>query len=554
MMTPVRRAVILLGALLLVAPAPARAAPRRPLTYLHVGAPAGPAGLAQIVDARGRAVLLKGANADGLVDYWRRDLRPPYPTAPSAYSHGRCPHDDPSVEGVMICRFDLPQMRPLGWNVVRLNLSWSLLEPRPGRIDGRYLDRIAQVVRWARRARIYVLLDMHQDAWSKHLYTRPGDHCAGPNQATPGYDGAPEWASRHATPACALNGVRELDPAVAEQFQKLYANAPAPDGAGFQDHYARALIALARRFHAERAVAGYEIINEPSPGYAAVPGGQDAGELFPFYGRMVAAVTAAVPGFRQLFFVEPNVERNVTDQREVFSPWSAYSPYRNVVYAPHIYTGVFTADQEAASTRFFPSEGGYRSAIADAQALGLPLWVGEFGNTPSDDQALLAPSYRLQDRFGVGGAIWLWKENANDVNRAVNWSVYGPPFGRGRPNRERLPLVRRAYPLFVAGALTGMSYDPRSGAFDVRALSKRVRCRDRAHATLLFAPLRSGRRFAATGARLESFRVRGGRDVYVYPDGGAYRVRSVRRGDGRRRGQRCRKSFHPRGRHVADRR
>jgi endoglycosylceramidase len=500
--------------LVAIAAPSASAAPPRSFGYLRVGPVAGPAGLHQIVDRHGRAVLLKGANADGLVDYWRKDLKPSYPSDPAAYRDGHCPADDPSVEGVMICDFDFPQMRGLGWNIVRLNLSWSLLEPQPGKVDAVYLDRIAQVVRWARRAGFYVLLDMHQDAWSKYVFTGPGDPCADPFKATIGYDGAPEWASRHSTPACALNGVRELDPAVAEQFQKLYSNAPAPDGVGLQDHYAAVMVALARRFHSNPAVAGYEIINEPSPGFAATPAAQDAGELFPFYGKVVNAVTAAVPGFRQLFFVEPNVERNVTDQPEVLNPWSVYSSYPNVVYAPHVYTGVF------------PSEGGYQSAISDAKALGLPLWVGEFGNSPADDDTLLTTSYRLQDKFGVGGAIWLWKENANDVNKAVNWSVYGPPFGRGRPNRKRVGLAARAYPLALAGDLESMSYDPASHAFDIRARAGAVRCRDRGRATVLWVPSMLRRRVAATHARVQSVRVKGGRQLYVYPDGGPYRVHS----------------------------
>jgi endoglycosylceramidase len=515
---------VALIALAAAAPAAAKAPPR-PLTYLHVGAAAGPAGLPQITDENGRAVLLKGANADGLVDYWRQDLNPPYPTDPAAYARGACPPDDPSVEGVMICDFDFPQWRPIGWNVVRLNLSWSLLEPQPGRIDQQYLDRIAQVVAWAMSAGVYVLLDMHQDAWSKHIYTKPGDTCADPFKATRGYDGAPEWASRASTPACALNGVRELDPAVAESFQKLWVNAPAPDGVGLQDHYADVMIALAKRFHGDPAVAGYEIINEPSPGFAAPPGASDATEMFPFYGKVVNAVTAAVPGFRQLFFVEPNTERNVTDAPEALNPWAAYSSYPNVVYAPHVYTGVFTADQQVASTRFFPSDGGYRSAIVDATALGLPLWVGEFGNSPQDDAALLAPSYALQDKYGLGGAIWLWKENANDVNGAVNWSVFGPPFGHGTPNPARMPIVTRAYPLFLAGELKSMTYDPPTRGFDIRASSAAVACGDRAHATLVFVP--GSTPVAVENARAEAFDRPGGREVYVYPDGGAYRVRSA---------------------------
>jgi len=492
-----------------------------------VGPASGPSGLPQVVDSHGREVLLKGVNADGLVDYWRKDLKVPYPPDTSAYANGRCAPDDPSVEGVPVCDFDFDQMRPLGYDAVRLNLSWSLLEPQPGWIDQAYVDRIAQVVQWARAAGIYVVLDMHQDAWSKYVYSSPSDPCVPPYQQTVGYDGAPLWASGHNTPACALNGVREIDSAVAEGFQNLYDNAAAPDGVGLQDHYASVLTALARRFHDDPAVAGYEIINEPSPGFAPVPGAQDATELFPFYGKVVGAVTKAVPGFRQLFFVEPDTIRNVTDQREVFNSWSSYSAYPNVVYAPHVYTGVFTADQEVASTRFFPSDGGYKATIDDAKALGLPLWIGEFGNNPQDDDTLLKTSYALQDKYGLAGTLWLWKENQNDTNPNAFWGVYGPPFGRGTAQPKRIGLTSRAFPLYTAGKLDSMSYDPGAGSFDIRATSSRVECGDRSHATLVFVPRAYQGPVSAEHARVETFdRDGGSREAYVYPDGGAYRVRS----------------------------
>jgi hypothetical protein len=94
----------------------------RPLTFLRVG-PTGSDGLRQIVDAYGRSVLLRGVNIDGLVDYWQPSLRAPYPSTPAAYRGHRCPHDDPHVEGVPICWFDLPQMRRLGYDNIRLNVS-----------------------------------------------------------------------------------------------------------------------------------------------------------------------------------------------------------------------------------------------------------------------------------------------------------------------------------------------------------------------------------------------------------------------------------------------
>src|SRR5207247_2629098 len=165
----------------------AQAAPDRALDFLHVGTPSPETGLPHVVDPRGRTILLKGVNVDGIVDYWDANeknppppeqLKPPYPHDPKLYANGACPPDNPRVEGVVTCRFDFGQMRPLGYDAIRLNLSWSLLEPAPGKIDGTYMNRIAQVVRWARRRGIYVVLDMHQDAWSKYVYTR-NEPCVG---------------------------------------------------------------------------------------------------------------------------------------------------------------------------------------------------------------------------------------------------------------------------------------------------------------------------------------------------------------------------------------
>ena len=157
--------------------------PDRQLSFLHVGAVSGPSHLPQVVDASGREVLLKGLNVDGIVDYYRggtgakadpKALQNPYSFNPSDYINGKCVPDVQSVEGVPICSFDFSQMRPLGYDVIRLNLSWSLLEPRPGFIDKTYIARIQQVVDWAGVEGIYVLLDMHQDAWSKYLVLDPG--------------------------------------------------------------------------------------------------------------------------------------------------------------------------------------------------------------------------------------------------------------------------------------------------------------------------------------------------------------------------------------------
>src|SRR5947209_3264052 len=139
-----RTAILMVFSSVLLAPAGATAfstSGALPLEFLHAGPVGGPADVHQIVDRKGRQVLLRGVNVDGLADYYRSDLRISYPIAPARYAGGACPRDDRSVEGVVVCERDFAQMRRLGYDAIRLNLSWSLLEPAPGRVDRRYLDR-----------------------------------------------------------------------------------------------------------------------------------------------------------------------------------------------------------------------------------------------------------------------------------------------------------------------------------------------------------------------------------------------------------------------------
>ena len=487
-----------------------------PLEFLHAGPVGGPADVHQSVDGKGRQVLLRGVNVDGLVDYYRSDLRVSYPIAPARYAGGACPRDDRSVEGVVVCERDFAQMRRLGYDAIRLNLSWSLLEPAPGRIDRRYLDRIAQVVGWARSAGIYVILDMHQDAWSKYLYSTSADHCAAPYQPIRGYDGAPKWASIHTKPVCALSGIRELDPAVEEDFAKLFHDARAPDGVGLREHFTNVIVALAQRFRNDPTVAGYDLLNEPT--FFAI-NGTDASVLLPFYAKVIAGVGHRVHGFRQLFFIEPDATRDLTDRSDITVSWSRYSSYRNVVYEPHVYTRTFTP-------RSFPMDGGYRSAIADARHLGLPLWIGEFGAGPSDTRTVLSAHYLEQDAFGLGGSLWLWKENANDINQSQFWGVYGPPFGPGVAQPERIRLTARAYPLYLAGNLRRLSYDPSNGRLTLSATSRRVAFGDDSRATVVYIPGTVPERVHVSGARSFSVPRAGGRLIYVFPTGGSYRLTS----------------------------
>ncbi len=531
-----RRAAILMGwalLALLAAPHAAGASPTGAVdrfSFLHVTAPPGPGGLAQIRDGQSRTVLLRGINLNGLEDYYSNSSTPTaiaYPSTPDAYAGGRCPRRNLTVESMAVCDFDARQMRAFGYDVVRLAVSWSLLEPTPGHIDDGYIARIAQVVGWLRDAGLYSVIDLHQDAWSKYLYTAPGQACPAPLSPVTGAheaDGAPAWASPHATMVCSL-GAREVDPVVQEDFQRFWSDAAGPDGVGLQEHFAGVVTALARRFHDDPAVAGYDILNEPSPGFVAPPA-MDTSEILPFYAKVIRTVRTGIPGFGQLFFIEPDVTRDVTDQRYATTPWSAFSDYRNVVYAPHIYTHVFTPDAEANAPGLgplFPVSAGYASAAADARVLGLPLWDGEFGTDVSTDETTLREHYASQDGLGVGGVLWVWK--ADGTAQAGGFSAMRGPFGVGTPFPSRVKFSSRAYPVYTAGMLDSLSYDPDHATFDLRATSPAVAPGDRRHATLIYVPAASTGPVLASGAALEVVPIAdGARAAYAFPRGGSYHV------------------------------
>ena len=429
-----RRLPALLAAAALCAGTAAHAA--RPVAagpgFLHVGSVGG---RAQLLDEAGRTVTLRGVNANGLVDYWRSDLRPPLPEDPASY-RSSCPADSPRTAAVPLCEQDLAQMRALGFDNLRLPVSWSLLEPTPGHLDATYVERIAQVVRWAKAQGIWVVIDLHQDAWSKYDYTPDSQPCPPGTGTVKDQDGAPLWASQHHLPVCAVADTRELDPAVVEDAQSFWLNVPAADGVGLQDHYAAVVAALAKRFAKEPAVAGYDLMNEPEPG--ALPVAVGTVELMPFYAKVVDAVRAAVPAFTQLVMLEPGVERNTTATRYYALPWSAYSDYPNAVYAPHVYTDVFTAGAVTGLPEVTTFDSDYQAAVDDAAALGLPLWVGEFGGDPSQDGTVLASHYAQQEARGISGTVWVWKEHGT-------WSIAAPSratlVSRSRP---RNPLSSRA--------------------------------------------------------------------------------------------------------------
>jgi len=391
-----RLAVVAVLAATAAAPATAAGAPA-PLAVRPLHAEPGVAPRGRIVDDRGREVLLRGVNVNALVEYWPS----PFSTFPRTVPVGRA---------------DAVRMGRMGLNAVRLAISWSRVEPSPGRYDATYLRRIAALARTFEREGIATIVDLHQDAWGPTLAAPPGTACpAGSNPAL-GWDGAPGWATlvASATSRCTAGELRESSPAVLEAWSAFWADRPGRGGVGVQSRYVAMLRHLARVVGRERGVVGFDVLNEPG----AIGQTQNAA-LAAFYVRAMRALRA-VGGPRRLALLEPSVLWSATGS----GPPPRLPAGRDVVYAPHIYTGGF---DDRAITR-----DAFATARSEARGLGgAPVLTGEWGADP-DRAAAPGRSYftrhqDLQDAFGIGATLWTWAESCGDPHKAADFRAQRLP-------------------------------------------------------------------------------------------------------------------------------
>ena len=89
--------------------------------------------------------------------------------------------------------------------------------------------------------------------------------------------------------------------------------------------------------------------------------------------------------------------------------------------------------------------------------------------------------------------------------------------------------LARAYPVRTAGTLLSLTSNPSAGTAELTATSPAVRSGDKARATLVRLPVPfNASRLTVTGARIEVEKSAGGREVWLYPTGGPYRLSAAR--------------------------
>ena len=152
---------------------------------------------------------------------------------------------------------DFNTLKQWGFNVIRLGIIWDGIEPEPGAYDTDYLNKIDQLINFAKENDIYVYLDMHQDLFSCRFS-----------------DGAPKWATltdglAHDNSGDVWSDAYFTSPAVQRSFDNFWDNKLAVDGKGIQTHYIELWQMLAKRYKSEPYVIGYDLMNEPFVGSTA---------------------------------------------------------------------------------------------------------------------------------------------------------------------------------------------------------------------------------------------------------------------------------------------
>lgn len=216
-------------------------------------------------------------------------------------------------------------LKKWGINCIRFIIIWDGLEPEPGVYNEQYLQEIDKRIQWADDKDLFVVLDMHQDLFSVKYS-----------------DGAPEWATLdegklHETGAI-WSDAYILSAAVQTSFDNFWANKPAPDGIGLQDHYANLWKHIAKRYADNATVIGYDIMNEPFSGSSAL---QAMPALLEAYGKLVYSLTGEIMSEEQLADTWGNEE----SRAEALTKLSTKENYSQVIDALYDSNREFEANQ-----------------------------------------------------------------------------------------------------------------------------------------------------------------------------------------------------------------
>jgi endoglycosylceramidase len=371
----------------------------------------------EIYDAQGRIAYFRGVNVSGNAKV-SPDHLPFQPRETKWWDH----------------------LKNWGFNLVRFTVFWEGIEPVKGRYDRTYLRKVKRLLREASKRGIYIMVDMHQDLYSRWLHG----------------DGAPAWAVSQAGVCPYFNlsfggqfwgAANVLSPAVVRCFTNFWRSGD------LKLHYKRALLEVAKQLKDNPRVLGYDFYNEPNRGGNTNTNGEfENGLLAPFYEEVLAEIRKVDPD--SLGFVEPSsIDMHVSRFNE------GTFKMDGLVYSPHNYDFISNTlrFQVLPSARLY--EQNHTSDRAKARQLGMPLLIGEFGapwgmKPAGTHDRMLDDIYKVLEGGFTSNALWDY--SVRDVD-AWNEEDYSLIDRDGRP--RGLDVAVRPWVRRLAGSPVSQSFD-----------------------------------------------------------------------------------------------
>ena len=318
-----------------------------------------------------------------------------------------------------------------GSNVVRFLVIWEGVQPTSPSIDTNYLARATQQIKTFTDRGFYVLLDFHQDLYSRHLFNADSWHTG---------DGAPAWVieagaypEEYCGIVCAMWGQNMLtNAAVRGAMYDFWHNRMISTSAGamyLQDIYLeqarQAMIYLREHLPASSftRIIGVDPFNEPYDGGLDGASGTSWEENFmmPFYRRFRTAMDEA--GWTdKLALIEPLVFWNsygVTPEGG-FSTIGELGP--RYVFNAHYYDGA-----RMTINPFGAGDGAYASAMKQirdrAKQVATAGFVSETGFSMEDSRTpvIIRALYGGLDQGGKSSDWWASPVGRGPVLSATLW-------------------------------------------------------------------------------------------------------------------------------------
>lgn len=352
----------------------------------------------RFIDKNGRVIILRGVNASG-------DAKVP-------------PFD----------KFNAPTfldpLPGLGLNTIRLLFIWEALEAERCHYDENYMEYYEQIVEWAAERQLYVIVDFHQDAYSRWSLGGCGD-------------GFPKWSITREVElkepkndeSCEAWGGKML---IDFAHHKTWGNFH-KDREGAKSRFLDMQFYVASRLAKYENVIGYDIINEPW--------GTDT-ELETLFKQSGTVIRSADPDAILFFPPHALVSSGLTGS-DVLRP-----DFENIVYSPHYYNPlVFIGKQ------YFGDDVGLslNPMKYKANDWNSPLFLGEFGSTPgtANVEAYMDAVYTWLNKGFHSGTQWGYTPNwRSDIKDGWNNEDFSIVDGSGN---IRANFRKRATPVAIAG-------------------------------------------------------------------------------------------------------